>query len=43
MKAIELTDGGQQAEAIASAVAEFIAPARRTLELALYDLSLIHI
>ena len=40
MKAIELTDGGQEAEAIASAVAEFIAPAQRTLELALYDIRL---
>jgi phosphatidylserine/phosphatidylglycerophosphate/cardiolipin synthase-like enzyme len=36
----ELTDGGQTAEQVAAHVVEFMAPARRSLELALYDLRL---
>jgi phosphatidylserine/phosphatidylglycerophosphate/cardiolipin synthase-like enzyme len=36
----ELTDGGQSAEQVATHVVEFMAPARRSLELALYDLRL---
>src|SRR6476659_3402622 len=40
MEAHELTDGGQTAESIAELVAEFMRPARRTLELALYDIRL---
>jgi phosphatidylserine/phosphatidylglycerophosphate/cardiolipin synthase-like enzyme len=35
-----LTDGGQTAEEIARRVAEFLRPAKRTLELALYDVRL---
>ena len=37
---LELTDGGQSAEDIAARVVEFIRPATRTLDLALYDLRL---
>ncbi|MCW3064573.1 MAG: phosphatidylserine/phosphatidylglycerophosphate/cardiolipin synthase family protein [Solirubrobacterales bacterium] len=37
----ELTDGGQEPLAIARELAAFIAPARRTLELALYDVRLV--
>jgi phosphatidylserine/phosphatidylglycerophosphate/cardiolipin synthase-like enzyme len=36
----ELTDGGQSAEEVAELVAEFMRPARRSLELALYDVRL---
>jgi len=36
----ELTDGGQSAEEVAGLIAEFMRPARRSLELALYDLRL---
>jgi len=36
----ELTDGGQSAEEVAGRVVEFMRPARRTLELALYDIRL---
>ncbi len=35
-----LTDGGQSAEDVARRIAEFIAPAQETLELALYDVRL---
>ena len=35
-----LTDGGQSAEEVATRVAAFIRPAKRTLELALYDIRL---
>ncbi len=35
-----LTDGGQPAEQTANALAEFLAPAVRTLEIAVYDLNL---
>jgi phosphatidylserine/phosphatidylglycerophosphate/cardiolipin synthase-like enzyme len=35
-----LTDGGQQAEDVARRVAEFLRPAQRSLELALYDVRL---
>ncbi len=35
-----LTDGGQQPPEIARAIADFLAPAQRTLEIALYDLKL---
>src|SRR2546425_110884 len=35
-----LTDGGQQPLEIARAIADFCAPAKRTLEIALYDLKL---
>jgi phosphatidylserine/phosphatidylglycerophosphate/cardiolipin synthase-like enzyme len=37
---LTLTDGGQTAEQIAARVAEFLRPARQTLELALYDVRL---
>src|SRR6266566_9809683 len=37
----ELTDGGQEPMAIAAELAAFIAPAQRTLELALYDVRLV--
>jgi phosphatidylserine/phosphatidylglycerophosphate/cardiolipin synthase-like enzyme len=40
MQVHELTDGGQAAETVAGWVAEFIEPARETLELALYDIRL---
>jgi phosphatidylserine/phosphatidylglycerophosphate/cardiolipin synthase-like enzyme len=40
MEVHELTDGGQAAEQVAGWVADFIAPARETLELALYDIRL---
>src|SRR3954449_9467957 len=40
MEVRELTDGGQSAEQIAAAVAGFLRPAQRTLELALYDIRL---
>ena len=40
MEVSELTDGGQAAESIAELVARFLRPARRTLELALYDIRL---
>ncbi len=36
----ELTDGGQEAEQVAEWVAAFLRPAKRTLELALYDIRL---
>jgi phosphatidylserine/phosphatidylglycerophosphate/cardiolipin synthase-like enzyme len=36
----ELTDGGQTPEQVAGWIADFIAPAKRTLELALYDIRL---
>ena len=36
----ELTDGGQAAEQVAEWVAAFLRPAKRTLELALYDIRL---
>jgi phosphatidylserine/phosphatidylglycerophosphate/cardiolipin synthase-like enzyme len=37
----ELTDGGQEPLAVARELAAFIAPAQRTLELALYDVRLV--
>jgi phosphatidylserine/phosphatidylglycerophosphate/cardiolipin synthase-like enzyme len=37
---LELTDGGQSAEEIAARVVQFIRPATKTLEVALYDLRL---
>ena len=37
---LTLRDGGQEAEEIARRVADFIRPARRSLELALYDVRL---
>jgi phosphatidylserine/phosphatidylglycerophosphate/cardiolipin synthase-like enzyme len=40
MKVLELIDGGQRAEDVAREIADFIAPARGTLELALYDIRL---
>ncbi len=40
MEVYELNDGGQTAEQVAQWVAEFIAPARETLEFALYDIRL---
>src|SRR5436190_3225256 len=40
MEVHELTDGGQTAESIAELVAGFLRPAKRTLELALYDIRL---
>ena len=40
MEVSELTDGGQEAGQIAELVARFLRPARRTLELALYDIRL---
>jgi phosphatidylserine/phosphatidylglycerophosphate/cardiolipin synthase-like enzyme len=40
LRLIELTDGGQQAEDIAREVVAFIEPARKSLELALYDVRL---
>jgi phosphatidylserine/phosphatidylglycerophosphate/cardiolipin synthase-like enzyme len=40
MEVHELTDGGQSAEQIAELVAGFLRPAKRTLELALYDIRL---
>jgi phosphatidylserine/phosphatidylglycerophosphate/cardiolipin synthase-like enzyme len=40
MEVFELTDGGQSAEQVAAHVVEFMAPARRSLDLALYDLRL---
>jgi phosphatidylserine/phosphatidylglycerophosphate/cardiolipin synthase-like enzyme len=40
MEVRELTDGGQTAERIAAAMAGFLRPAQRTLELALYDIRL---
>jgi phosphatidylserine/phosphatidylglycerophosphate/cardiolipin synthase-like enzyme len=40
MDVLELTDGGQSAEDIAARVVDFIQPATRTLDLALYDLRL---
>ena len=40
MQVHQLTDGGQRAEEIAGRVAEFLRPAQRTLELALYDIRL---
>src|SRR5258705_10879329 len=40
MEVHELTDGGQTAEAVAELVAGFLRPAKRTLELALYDIRL---
>jgi phosphatidylserine/phosphatidylglycerophosphate/cardiolipin synthase-like enzyme len=40
MRVLELTDGGQAAAAIAREIADFLAPAERTLELALYDVRL---
>jgi phosphatidylserine/phosphatidylglycerophosphate/cardiolipin synthase-like enzyme len=38
--AIELTDGGQTAEEIAARLVEFVRPALRTLDIAIYDLRL---
>jgi phosphatidylserine/phosphatidylglycerophosphate/cardiolipin synthase-like enzyme len=40
MEVHELTDGGQSAEQVAAHVADFLRPAKRTLELALYDIRL---
>jgi phosphatidylserine/phosphatidylglycerophosphate/cardiolipin synthase-like enzyme len=40
MEVHELTDGGQTAESVAELVAAFLRPAKRTLELALYDIRL---
>jgi phosphatidylserine/phosphatidylglycerophosphate/cardiolipin synthase-like enzyme len=40
MEVHEITDGGQTAEAVAEWIAAFIAPATKTLELALYDIRL---
>ena len=40
MEVHELTDGGQTAEQVAGWIADFLRPARRSLELALYDLRL---
>jgi phosphatidylserine/phosphatidylglycerophosphate/cardiolipin synthase-like enzyme len=40
MEVHELTDGGQTAEEVAGWVVDFLRPARRSLELALYDLRL---
>ncbi len=40
MEVHELTDGGQPAEQVAARVAEFLGHARRSLDLALYDLRL---
>jgi phosphatidylserine/phosphatidylglycerophosphate/cardiolipin synthase-like enzyme len=40
MKVHELTDGGQSADEVAAWVVDFLRPARRSLELALYDLRL---
>jgi phosphatidylserine/phosphatidylglycerophosphate/cardiolipin synthase-like enzyme len=38
--AFELTDGGQRAEDVAAKVVDFMRPARRSLDIALYDLRL---
>jgi phosphatidylserine/phosphatidylglycerophosphate/cardiolipin synthase-like enzyme len=40
MRVLELTDGGQDAEAVAREIADFLGSARATLELALYDIRL---
>ena len=40
VEAFELTDGGQSAEEVAERVAAFLRPAKRSLELALYDIRL---
>jgi phosphatidylserine/phosphatidylglycerophosphate/cardiolipin synthase-like enzyme len=40
IEVITLTDGGQSADAIAHRVADFLGPARSSLELALYDIRL---
>ena len=40
IEVITLTDGGQSADAIAHRVADFLRPARSSLELALYDIRL---
>ncbi len=40
IEVITLTDGGQSADAIAQRVADFLRPARSSLELALYDIRL---
>ena len=40
MQVHELIDGGQRAEEVAELVAAFLRPAKRTLELALYDIRL---
>src|SRR3954452_4468749 len=40
MEVHELTDGGQTAASVAELVAGFLRPAKRTLELALYDIRL---
>src|SRR5829696_2045965 len=40
MEVLELTDGGQTADRIAARAAEFLRSARRSLEIALYDLRL---
>jgi phosphatidylserine/phosphatidylglycerophosphate/cardiolipin synthase-like enzyme len=40
IEVVTLSDGGQTAEAVARRVADFLRPARSTLELALYDLRL---
>src|SRR5687767_361205 len=40
MEVHELTDGGQTAERIAGLAVDFLRPAERTLELALYDIRL---
>ena len=40
IEVITLTDGGQSAEEVARRVAEFLRPAKATLELALYDVRL---
>ena len=40
VQVLELSDGGQPAEAVAAEVASFLAPAKRTLDLALYDIRL---
>jgi phosphatidylserine/phosphatidylglycerophosphate/cardiolipin synthase-like enzyme len=40
MEVYELTDGGQSADEVAAWVVDFLRPARRSLELALYDLRL---
>ena len=40
VEAFELTDGGQSADEVAERVAAFLRPAKRSLELALYDIRL---
>src|SRR3954471_16642389 len=40
MEVTTLTDGGQRAEDVAARLAAFLAPARRSLDLALYDVRL---